>query len=251
MSTTVIERAAELLLKSRHAIAFTGAGISLESGIPTFRDSPDSIWNMYDPDDLSLDRFKTRPEKCWRTIKAIFYDFMIEHDVKPNKAHYVMASMQKKGLLKTIITQNIDALHQRAGATDVVEFHGNSVTASCMRGCGYVVGSDAIDLSVLPPRCPNCGGLLKPDFVFFGESIPTEAYSRSIEEVGKADLCLIVGTSAQVQPAAMIPVFVHRNGGQVIEVNPNPSVVTDGYVDLHIEMGAVDAFPALGRELGL
>lgn len=239
-----IKDAAQLIKKSHHAIAFTGAGISLESGIPTFRGSGSSIWSKYDPDDIEIGRFMSNPKKSWATIRACFYDFMKDKDIRPNKAHVVLADLEKKGVVKTIITQNIDALHQMAGATDVVEFHGTTATISCTK-CGRTYKSSEVDLSAEIPSCPQCGGLLKPDFVFFGEGIPEKAYTASLEHAQLADVCIVVGTSAQVMPAGMIPIMVHRHGGKIIEINTADSALTNTYTDVFIEAGAVEAFTRL------
>lgn len=243
-----IAQAAKLIAEASHAIVFTGAGISLESGIPTFRGSGSSIWSQYDPDDIDICNFTSTPIKSWKTIKACFYDFMKDKDIRPNKAHYVIADLEKAGVVKTIITQNIDALHQKAGATDVIEFHGTTATISCTR-CHHTYRAEDVDLGAQPPKCPDCGGLLKPDFVFFGEGIPEKALNKSFDHAAKADLCIVVGTSAQVMPAGMIPINVKRAGGKVIEINPEKSAITDLYADVFIPLGAVDAFTRL--EAGL
>ncbi len=243
-----IAEAARLIKKSKHAIAFTGAGISLESGVPTFRGSGSSIWSKYDPDDIEIGRFLSNPKKSWNTIRACFYDFMKDKDIRPNKAHIVLANLEREGVVKTIVTQNIDALHQKAGATDVIEFHGTTATISCTK-CGMTYKSEGVDLSADIPSCPQCGGLLKPDFVFFGEGIPEKAYTASFEHARTADLCIVVGTSAQVMPAGMIPVIVHQHGGKVIEVNPAESAFTKDYTDVFIHAEAVDAFTQLEEAL--
>lgn len=243
-----ITRAAQAIRNAKHAIAFTGAGISLESGIPTFRGSGSSIWNNYDPDDIEIGNFTNRPAKCWVTIKACFYDFMTEKDIRPNKAHEVLAQLERDGLLKAVVTQNIDALHQMAGSKNVIEFHGTTASISCMK-CGLQRPAKEVDLTPATPKCPKCGGLLKPDFVFFGEGIPTDAYQRSMEHAEKADLCIVVGSSGVVMPAAMIPAIVHRHGGTIIEINPSTTSLTDSCTDIHIASGAVDAFTALEEAL--
>ena len=243
-----IEQAASKILNARHAIAFTGAGISLESGIPTFRGSKDGLWSKYDPDDIEISHFLSNPAKSWRTIKACFVDFMKDNNVQPNMAHKVLADLEKRGLLKTIITQNIDNLHQAAGSKNVIEFHGTSKTATCQK-CHAQYLTSEVDYSAEVPSCKKCGGLIKPDFVFFGEGIPSEAMDRSQAETEKADVCIMVGTSAVVMPAGMIPIAIHNSGGTVIEVNPTPSAVTDRYTDIFIPLGAVEAFTRLAEAI--
>lgn len=243
-----IERAAELILSSEYSIAFTGAGISRESGVPTFRGADSSIWSRYDPDDLEISHFLADPAKSWRTIKACFYDFMKDRDIRPNKAHHVLAAMEGAGLLRAVVTQNIDNLHQRAGSKAVIEFHGTAATVSCT-ACHRSYSADEADLSAAVPRCGECGGLLKPDFVFFGEGIPPAAYMDSFVHANAAKLCIVVGTSAKVMPAGMIPTIVKQTGGSVIEVNPVASDLTGGYTDVHIPLGAVEAFTRLEAAL--
>lgn len=245
---TYIDKAAKLIANASHAIVFSGAGISLESGIPTFRGATNGIWAKYDPDDIEISNFMRDPAKSWKTIKACFYDFIKDKDIQPNIAHRVIADLQKAGIVKAIITQNIDSLHQRAGATDVIEFHGTTATASCTK-CGHSIPAGEVDFTAPTPSCPKCKGLLKPDFVFFGEGIPRKALDDSFDHAAKADLCIVVGTSAQVMPAGMIPINVKRAGGKVIEINPQKSAVTDAYSDVFIPLPAVDAFTRLAEAL--
>lgn len=249
MSENVIKQAAERIKAAKLAIAYTGAGISLESGVPTFRGSSDSVWNNYDPEDIEISHFLSNPRKSWKTINECFYAFLKENEIKPNTAHKVLAQMEAKGLVKSVITQNIDCLHQAAGSQDVIEFHGTTGTVSCTK-CGKKYPVAEVNLAQEVPSCPACGGLLKPDFVFFGEGIPTEAYTRSFDLARDADLCIVVGTTGTVMPAAMIPMTVHQHGGTIIEVNPDESAITP-YADIFIKTGAVDAFTRLAQELGL
>ena len=243
-----IREAARLIANARRAMAFTGAGISLESGVPTFRGDGNSIWSKYDPDDIDIENFTSNPKKSWKTIKACFYDFMREKDIRPNKAHMVLAELEKAGRLKAIVTQNIDGLHQKAGSRNVIEFHGTTATMTCTK-CGNRYGSEEVDMSKEIPTCPRCGGILKPDFVFFGEGIPEAALTASFDLAKKADLCIVVGTSGVVMPAGMIPILVHENGGKVVEVNPTKSQITDNYSDVFIGRNAVEAFTELEAAL--
>lgn len=244
----VILDAAKAIKNASHVIAFTGAGISKESGIPTFRGDEESVWNRYDPEDLELNTFLSNPQKSWPSIKTCFYDFIAEHDIKPNKAHRVLANLEAQGILKAVITQNIDGLHQAAGSQNVFEFHGTLRTLSCLK-CKKQFAANQVDLSPLVPTCPDCGGNLKPDFVFFGEGIPESAYTGSVEHASKADLCIVVGTSGSVMPAGMIPIMVSRHGGKVIEINPQKSDLTDLFSNIYIPLGAVDAFTAIEQAL--
>lgn len=243
-----IKQAADLIRQSSCAIAFTGAGISLESGVPTFRGDKDSIWSRYSLSDIDIDNFMANPAQSWRTIKDCFYLFMRRNDIRPNKAHQVLARLESDGYVEAVITQNIDCLHQMAGSKRVIEFHGSIGTASCVK-CGKKVKAEHLNLEADVPACPECGGVMKPDFVFFGEAIPSDAYTESFDLVrNKADLCIVVGTSGEVMPAAMIPQLVKSHGGCVIEVNPKPSELTR-LADIFIPTGAVEAFGLLESEI--
>lgn len=232
---------ASLIRKARYCMAFTGAGISVESGIPPFR-GENSIWSRYDPHILELDYFRTRPEESWPVVREIFYDFFGK--AKPNKAHQVLARMEAAGMLKCVVTQNIDNLHQEAGSKVVYEFHGNAQKLICL-GCKDRISAADADFSVMPLRCKKCGGLMKPDFVFFGEGIPEEAYADSLEAARKADVCLIMGSTGEVMPAALIPQEARRNGAVVIEINPEDSLFTRDVTHIHLRGKAGEVMAAL------
>lgn len=247
-----IKRAAEAIRNSEYTIAFTGAGISVESGVPPFRGSENSVWSKYDPECLQIDYFYSRPKESWGAIKEIFYNFMFKTEIHPNAAHKVLARMEEKGWLKSIVTQNIDFLHQEAGSRKVYEFHGTAGRVICTKsGCGYEVKPEDVDLEQMPPRCPKCGSLLKPDFVFFGEGIPSEALEGSFADARKAKVVIVVGTTGEVMPAGMIPIEAKRNGATIIEVNPTKSAFTERYTDIYIPMKAGEAFVVLAKELGI
>lgn len=212
---------AELIRNSRYAIAFTGAGISVESGIPPFR-GQGGLWNKYDPNTLDLTNFKKHPSEIWHPIKEIFYDHWGE--AEPNSAHKALAKMESEGLIKGIVTMNIDALHQKAGSKNVVEFHGTLDTMVCMR-CGHTYPSKDVSLSQLPPKC-DCGGVLKPNFIFFGEGIPADAYEKSMDMAKRADLVIVVGTTGEVMPACYIPTIAAQRGARIVEINPAESSYT-------------------------
>ncbi|MDY7029061.1 MAG: NAD-dependent deacylase [Spirochaetota bacterium] len=235
-----IEKAAEAIRKARYCTAFTGAGISVESGIPPFR-GENGIWNTYNPIVLDLGYFYQNPKESWKAIKEIFYEFFGQ--ALPNAAHTLLAEMEKHGLLKTLITQNIDNLHYEAGSREVVEYHGNSRTLVCPR-CGARTDASEDIFEELPPRC-SCGGVWKPDFVFFGESIPFDALQRSEEAAERTDCMLLIGTTGEVYPAALIPREAARNGAIIIEINPAPSLYTHEITDIFIQTGAVEAGEAL------
>jgi NAD-dependent deacetylase len=240
-----LEKAVNALRNSKYTIAFTGAGISVESGIPPFRGEM-GIWEIYDPEALDLEFFHENPEASWKVIREIFYDFF--GVAQPNDAHKVLGRMELNGLVKCVITQNIDNLHQAGGSSVVYEFHGNSQRMICT-ACGHYFPSDDVDFQKLPVTCPKCRGLVKPDFTFFGEAIPSEAYAGSIEAARKADVCMIIGSLGEVMPAAMVPWEAKKNGATIIEINPKPSNFTGPLTDIHLVAKASEALLALEERL--
>ncbi|MCP4155217.1 MAG: NAD-dependent deacylase [bacterium] len=243
--TEKITRAAELIRNSKHTTAFTGAGISVESGIPSFR-GENGIWNKYDPAKLELGYFRAYPEETWGLIKEIFYDFMGKAD--PNAAHTSIAQLEKKGYVKRVITQNIDNLHQEAGSCKVYEFHGTTRTLSCMI-CRFPYEAAKVSLDTLPPRCPKCMGILRPDFVFFGEGIPRGVNVESSYEAQIADVFLVIGTTGEVMPACDIPFQAKKRGAKIIEINREPSTFTYGATDIFLQGKATEMMTKLTNEI--
>ena len=239
------QKAAELIKKSEHTTVFTGAGVSVESGVPPFR-GKNGLWNEYDPIILDLKNFYKNPEKSWITIKEIFYDYFGK--AEPNAAHKIIARLEKDGYVQAVITQNIDNLHQEAGSKNVFEFHGNSRCLVCTECEEKHPITDEI-LSELPPKCKKCGDILKPDFVFFGEAIPERAEKLSFEEAEKADLFIIIGSTGEVQPASLIPVVARSKGAEIIEINIRKSNFTDDITDLFIQEKATTAMEKIESEL--
>lgn len=227
----MLEKAAKLILKAKHITAFTGAGISVESGIPPFR-GENGLWNKYDPVFLDINYFYQNPLRSWKMIKEIFYDFFGK--AKPNAAHIALAKMELSGYVNTVITQNIDNLHQEAGSKNVYEFHGTSQKLICMN-CHSTYSANDTNLSFLPPKCEKCGEILKPDFVFFGEPIPEPANSASFRETEISDLFLLIGSTGKVMPASMIPFMAKRNGVKIIEINIKSSNYTNAITDIFLE----------------
>jgi NAD-dependent deacetylase len=236
-----LNKAAEVLRKSRYAIAFTGAGISVESGIPPFR-GENGIWSKFDPATLELDFFYEHPVESWKVIREIFYTFF--GDAKANNAHIALAKFEERGLLKSVITQNIDNLHQQGGSKVVYEFHGNSQKLICSK-CRSDYTPDLIDLDHLPPVCGACGGLIKPDFVFFGENIPFDAYQNSVNAAEKADVIIVIGSTGEVMPAAQVPHLAKQRGATVIEVNTEWSKFTNAITDFYLEGKATEVMEKL------
>jgi NAD-dependent deacetylase len=224
--------AVELIRNSTYVTVLTGAGISAESGIPTFR-GRDGLWNKYKPEELATPyAFRRNPSLVWEwyawRMKLVF-------SKKPNPAHYALAEMEDEGIVKYIITQNVDDLHERAGSKNVLHLHGTLRNVKCSNSeCGYLVSlTDDLDLlKSIPeslPECPECNSLLRPAVVWFGESLDPEVLSKAFHEAEKSDLMLVVGTSAVVQPAASIPLVVKREGrvgGSIIEINLDATPLT-------------------------
>lgn len=240
-------QAAYLIRKAKYAVAFTGAGISVESGIPPFR-GENGLWNKVDPIFLQIDYFNKKPLQSWIKIKEIFYDKL--GDAQPNIAHYMLAKMEQRSFIESVITQNIDHLHQKAGNKYVYELHGTYKQLVCTE-CMSEYDISFANLNYLPPTCYICKGILKPDMVFFNEPIPAFAKKRSFEEAQKCDVLLIIGTNAEVLPAADIPVKAKENGAKIIEINIKPSHFTHTITDVFIELKATDAMTELGRLLYL
>lgn len=227
----MIEKAAELIKNAKHVTAFTGAGISVESGIPPFR-GKDGLWSKFDPIFLDINYFNQYPLESWKLIKEIFYDFFGK--AKPNAAHFALSEMEKLSYINSVITQNIDNLHQQAGSKKVYEFHGTSRNLICTN-CNKIYSATNIDISQLPPKCERCGTVLKPNFVFFGEPIPEPARTNSFAEAEKADVFILIGTTGEIMPASIIPIEAEKNGAKIIEVNIQPSNYTSSITDIFLE----------------
>jgi NAD-dependent deacetylase len=239
-----IPAVAALLAKASHLTAFTGAGISVESGIPPFR-GPGGLWERYDPRTLELSYFRSHPRECWKVLRELFYDHLTQ--ARPNEAHRVLARWETRGLLKALITQNIDNLHFQAGSRNVIEFHGSTRTLSCL-GCGRIAASGSVNLDHLPPRCA-CGGVLKPDLVFFGEGIPPKVHDAAGEAIAQTDVLLVIGSTGEVYPAASLPRRAAERGARIIEINPVPSSFTEAMQTQFISLPAGQALSELDRAL--
>ena len=239
------KKAASLIVNAKRVTGFTGAGISVESGIPPFR-GEDGLWSKYNPDILLLDNYMHNTREVWRVIKKLFFDFF--GDAKPNKAHEVMAWMEQNNLMADIITQNIDNLHQKAGSSNVHEFHGNSRQFECTK-CSKIIPRDHIKLTEEPPKCPSCSGLLKPDFIFFGEPIPSEAYNASVYDAQQSDVFLVVGTTGNVFPASQVPFLAKENNAKIIEINPEESMFTHQITDIFLQGKATEVSAKLKNHL--
>ena len=228
----LIGRAAKIIMNSKFTMALTGAGISVESGIPDFR-SEEGLWSKFDPAEYaSITSFRAKPEMVWEMLREM--DKVVSQ-ARPNKAHVGMGQLEEMGYLHCIVTQNVDNLHQMGGAKNVIEYHGNSSTLSCL-WCGKRYKSEE-KRDEFPPRC-ECQKILKPDVVFFGEAIPEYALNRSFQLASSAQALMVVGTSAVVSPANTIPAIAKQNGAKIIEVNTERTHLTDTLTDIFLQGGA-------------
>jgi len=239
----MIKQAAKLIQSSKRVTVFTGAGISVESGIPPFR-GDDGLWAKYDPIILDLDFYHQQTNKSWPIIKELFFDFF--NKAKPNPAHTVLAKWEKNGIIEDIITQNIDNLHQEAGSKKVFEFHGTAQNFVCTQ-CAMIYKSNELKLTNEAPHClsAHCSGLLKPDFIFFGEGIPQKAYEASLYATQHSDVFIVVGTTGEIMPASQIPIIAKQNGAKIIEINVKPSNYTHSIVDIFLQGKASSIFNQL------
>jgi NAD-dependent deacetylase len=212
---------AELIRGNQPCVAFTGAGVSTESGIPDFR-SAGGIWERFDPYEVaSVGAFRRDPARVWE-----FYALRLDvlRDAEPNPAHHALAQLEARGLLRAVVTQNVDRLHHAAGSREVVEVHGAIGEGVCLR-CGR---REPDVQSLLPlPRCAECGAVLKPGVVMFGELLPAQEIDRATELAREAGLLLVVGTSLEVWPAAGLPEETLRGGGKLAIVNRDPTPYDD------------------------
>ncbi|TFG31148.1 NAD-dependent deacylase [Candidatus Thorarchaeota archaeon] len=238
MDSLVLQSIAYVIENAEYLIALTGAGISKESNVPTFR-GEDGLWRNYDAMELATpDAFRRNPSLVWE-----WYTWRqgLISKCNPNPAHLTLAKWEQKGLLKSLITQNVDGLHIRAGSTLVYEIHGDLWALKCV-SCEYRGRLDSPAMGI--PVCPECSNNLRPDVVWFGESLNRHTLSNVYNELEQADVCLIIGTSALVQPAASFPLIVKQRGGKLIEMNIERTPLTSA-VDFHISGKAGEILPQL------
>jgi NAD-dependent deacetylase len=225
-----LERAASVISRAHYTTALVGAGISVESGIPPFR-GPGGVWTEHgEPPMDGYQRFMADPAAWWgeRLAHERQYSEFAKalEQAKPNPAHIALADLERMGMLKHIITQNIDNMHQEAGSEAITEIHGNRLKMRCV-GCNARWPAAEFKVEEVPPRCPECGGLVKNDTVMFGEPIPTDALQSCQSESQRTDCMLLVGTSAVVYPAAQFPVVAYQRGASLIEINPMETPLSD------------------------
>lgn len=230
----------EKLLQANYVVVLTGAGVSAESGISTFRD-PNGLWAKFSPMELaSIEGFLSNPQRVWDWYQ---YRRNILNKAKPNSGHYAIAEMGKLFRQFSLITQNVDRLHQAARSSDVIELHGNIIENHCF-SCKkpYPVERNLPDKDI--PRCPDCGGLIRPSVVWFGEMLPIDALQKAENASANCDIFFSIGTSAEVYPAASLPYVAKQNGAILVEVNPNYTQLTS-FVDYHIHETSEKALPEL------
>jgi NAD-dependent deacetylase len=218
-AASVPEGLAECVAAARHVMVLTGAGISAESGVPTFREAQTGLWSRFRPEDLATaEAFAGDPDTVWA-----WYEWRrdLVAAARPNPGHFALAALEERVPAFTLVTQNVDGLHRRAGSLDPIEFHGNLFENRCL-DCGRPAGNVPRPCPS-PPRCRHCGGLLRPGVVWFGEAIPAAALARSFAAAEDCDLFLSVGTSALVYPAAGLAERAAARGATLVEVNPAPT----------------------------
>jgi NAD-dependent deacetylase len=247
MTAASTARLAELIRTHQSCVVLTGAGISTESGIPDFR-SPTGIWAQYDPMEYAtISAFRRDPVKVWE-----FYAlrFRVLTEAEPNSGHIALAELERRGVVRAVVTQNIDGLHQRAGSERVVEVHGSIRTASCV-ACGEQVPLEEViaALEYAPaPACPSCGAILKPDVVMFGELLPDGAMERASELAREAGVLLVVGSTLEVYPVAALPEDTLAAGGELAIVNRGRTPY-DGRAAVRVDGSAGEALTELAEAL--
>jgi NAD-dependent deacetylase len=241
-TTEAFATIASLIREQGKVVAFTGAGISVESGIPAFRGGQ-GLWEKYDPMEYAhIGAFNSNPEKVWimlREMSALIFD------ARPNAAHAALGDLEKRGYLASVITQNVDGLHQVAGNSDVIEYHGNHRRLVCTR-CHTRIPLSPEVVGVMPyPACEQCGRALKPDVVFFGEGIPMLEAIRANQAVEACRMMIIVGTSGVVYPAAEMPYVAKAKGATIVEINMEPTPFTETVSDYFFGGSAARVLPAI------
>jgi NAD-dependent deacetylase len=219
----LIEEVADLIVNAKKVVVFTGAGISTESGIPDFR-GPDGLWTKFDPEDFTYQKYVTSSEarkRLWGMSKTAGLSWT---DLKPNAAHYAVAELERLGKLDCVITQNVDGLHQKAGNSEdkVIQLHGNMQWAKCL-SCGERWRNEEVmrwvEAGAEDPMCVKCGGIIKPEGVFFGEAMPVRETMEAEQRSSNCDLCIVIGSSLVVYPAAMMPQYALQSGAKLVIIN--------------------------------
>jgi NAD-dependent deacetylase len=238
--TPLLSAAAAALRASRHVCVLTGAGISAESGVPTFRDAQTGLWAKYRPEDLATPAaFARDPQRIWE-----WYEWRRElvRKAEPNAGHRALVELQRVLPQLTLVTQNVDGLHQRAGSAGVIEYHGNILRDRCAAE-GIAAERSPLSITGLP-ECARCGEMLRPDVVWFGEPIPIQALRDSDEAAADCDVFMSIGTAAVVYPAAGLAERAARSGARIIEINPEPTALSP-LADIELRGPAGELLPQL------
>lgn len=246
---SAIEFAADLLRQAERAVVLTGAGISTPSGIPDFRSEGTGLWSRDEPMEVaSLNTFRTAPERFYHWFRPLARQIF---NAQPNPAHTALAELEKAGHLRMIATQNIDILHQKAGAQHVVEMHGTLATLSCTQCFQQFQSGEYLEPFIekgVIPHCPNCGGILKPDVILFGEQLPQKAWMEAQREARQCDLMLVAGSSLEVLPVAGLPMQALDRGAHLIIVNNSPTYL-NVRADLVILEDVAQVLPAIAEQV--
>jgi NAD-dependent deacetylase len=252
VSAAPLDAAAEILRDARRVVASTGAGMSRESGIPTFRDAQEGLWARFNPEELATEQgFRAAPARVWG-----WYAWRRRKigRCSPHAGHHALVELERLVPELAVVTQNIDGLHRAAGSEEVIELHGNIHRQKCLdRGHPFAgvleepAGAE-VEGEEEPPRCPTCGSPLRPDVVWFGEMLPAEATDRAWELARRCDAMLVIGTSGMVWPAAELPFLAARAGARIIEINPERSEISR-VADVFLQGTAGEVLPALVRAL--
>jgi len=246
---TSIEYAAELFRKAKHAVVLTGAGFSTPSGIPDFRSEGTGLWaNNELMEVASLSTFRTAPERFFVWFRPLAGQIL---DAEPNSAHLALARLERAGRLQSIITQNIDALHHKAGSENVIEMHGTLRTLTCTQCFNQVESSNYIKSFIEQgtlPRCPTCNGIMKPDVILFGEQLPQQAWFKAQRESRQCDLMLVAGSSLEVLPVAGLPMQAIDRGAHLVIVN-NAETYLNVRADVVIQDDVADIIPEIVEQV--
>lgn len=245
MTPNLIQQSAQLIHQANALTILTGAGVSKESGVPTFRDALEGLWAQYDPQHLATPQaFMANPKLVWD-----WYEWRrkLASEVAPNAGHIALAELERIKDDVHIITQNVDDLHEQAGSQNVIHLHGNIATHKCFDNCRGI--PTLIDITTLtynkdavPPKCPYCGANIRPNVVWFGENLPQYELNTAIKYSQNCDVMLVVGTSGLVAPASELPRIAKQHGAKIIEVNPDTSTITH-YADIKLEGASGEILP--------
>lgn len=252
-SEAAVIEAAVLLRNAKHAVVFTGAGISTPSGIPDFRSQNTGLWERFDPMEVaSLGSFQSHPEKFFNWLRPLLQTIW---SAEPNPAHHALSQLEAKGIVKALITQNIDDLHERAGSRSIYEVHGSLRTMTCP-GCKETYPSEQFRSQLEKadhtgdgfPRCPNCNRIMKPDITLFGEMLPPDVWQEAEEHCKRADVMLVVGSSLEVWPAASLPELAVEHGAHLIIANLSPTYL-DNEAKVLLQANVAEVLPEVVKRI--